>query len=173
MAVLPIRRLPDPVLRHKANPVQKVDDGLRRLIADMVDTMRAAHGVGLAGNQVGVLLQVAVIEIPDEGFVRVLINPRVVSREGVRELEEGCLSVPGYRGLVNRSVRVVVKALDEKGKPVRIVAQDNLLAQALEHEIDHLNGVLYLDRLVRKDAIWRIPEAEAESPPPQPARPRA
>ncbi|MFN3975301.1 MAG: peptide deformylase [Dehalococcoidia bacterium] len=170
---MPIRRLPDPVLRQKASPVQKVDEALHRLIADMIDTMRAAHGVGLAGNQVGVLRQVAVIEIPDEGFVRVLINPRVVSREGVRELEEGCLSVPGYRGLVNRSVRVVVKALNEKGKPVRIVAQDNLLAQALEHEIDHLNGILYLDRLVRKDAIWRIPEAEAEAPQPQPARPRA
>lgn len=172
MAVLPIRRLPDPVLRQKAQPVQRVDEAIRRLIADMVDTMRAARGVGLAGNQVGALLQVAVIEIPDEGFVRVLINPRVVAREGVRELEEGCLSVPGYRGLVNRSIRVVVKALDENGKPMRIVAQDNLLAQALEHEIDHLQGVLYLDRLVRKDALWRIPEAEAEAPP-QPVRPRA
>ncbi|MCS7206479.1 MAG: peptide deformylase [Dehalococcoidia bacterium] len=173
MAVLPIRRLPDPVLRQKAQPVQRIDDALRRLIADMVDTMRAARGVGLAANQVGILLQVAVIEIPEEGFVRVLINPRVVEREGVRELEEGCLSVPGYRGRVNRSVRVVVKAQDENGKAVRIVAEDNLLAQALEHETDHLNGVLYLDRLVRKDAIWRIPEAEAEAPPPQPARPRA
>jgi|FaiFalFF_MnMetaG_3_1042247.scaffolds.fasta_scaffold08301_3 peptide deformylase len=172
VAVLPIRRLPDPVLRQQARPVQRVDDALRRLIQDMVDTMRAARGVGLAANQVGVLQQVAVIEIPEEGFVRVLINPRVVAREGVREVEEGCLSVPGYRGLVYRSVRVVVKAQDERGKAVRIVASDNLLAQALEHEIDHLNGILYLDRLVRRDAVWRLPEAE-EAPAPPPPRPRA
>jgi peptide deformylase len=167
-----MRRLPDPVLRQQARPVQRVDDALRRLIQDMVDTMRAARGVGLAANQVGVLQQVAVIEIPEEGFVRVLINPRVVAREGVREVEEGCLSVPGYRGLVYRSVRVVVKAQDERGKAVRIVASDNLLAQALEHEIDHLNGILYLDRLVRRDAVWRLPEAE-EAPAPPPPRPRA
>lgn len=172
VAVLPMRRLPDPVLRQQARPVQRVDDALRRLIQDMVDTMRAARGVGLAANQVGVLQQVAVIEIPEEGFVRVLINPRVVAREGVREVEEGCLSVPGYRGLVYRSVRVVVKAQDERGKAVRIVASDNLLAQALEHEIDHLNGILYLDRLVRRDAVWRLPEAE-EAPAPPPPRPRA
>lgn len=160
MAVLPIRTLPDPVLRQRAKRVRVIDPSLHRLIDDMVDTMRAAGGVGLAANQVGVLLRVCVIEIPEEGQVRVLINPEVVSREGQRELEEGCLSIPGYRGLVRRSVRVKVKALDRNGREIRIKAEDDLLAQALEHEIDHLNGVLYIDRLVRRDALWRITEEE-------------
>ncbi|MBI2936484.1 MAG: peptide deformylase [Chloroflexi bacterium] len=162
MAVWPIRYLPDPVLRQRTKRVQTLDSPLQTLLDDMVDSMRAARGVGLAANQIGVSLRVAVIEIPEEGLVRFLVNPQMVSRSGERELEEGCLSIPGYRGSVKRSQRVVVRALDRNGKPIRIVAEDNLLAQALEHELGHLNGQLYIDHLVSKDAIWKIPERETE-----------
>ncbi len=161
MAVLPIRKLPDPVLRQRAKRVTSFDAVLRRLVEDMIDTMHYAHGVGLAGNQVGALLRVCVIEIPEEqGRVRVLINPEVVSRSGQRELEEGCLSYPGYRGSTLRSERVTVRAMDLSGKTFTIKAEDDLLAHALEHETDHLNGRIYLDHLTSKDAIWTVDEPE-------------
>ena len=141
MSVLNIRTLPDSVLREKAKKVTLFNESLQNLIEDMIDTMRYANGVGLAGNQVGVLLRVVVIEIPDEEEVRVLINPEIIKVEGERTVDEGCLSIPGYRGELTRSVKVRVKALDRKGKALRIRAE-GLLAQALEHEIDHINGVL-------------------------------
>jgi peptide deformylase len=169
LAVLPIRFLPDPVLRQRTKPVKVFDGQLKRLVEDMTETMRAAGGVGLAANQIGVPLRVCVIEIPEAETGKgqgsgnefyVLINPVVLRREGERELEEGCLSIPEYRGGVRRSRMVRVRAQDLSGKTIRIKAQDNLLAQVLEHEIDHLNGVLYIDHLVSKDAIWKLPEAE-------------
>lgn len=160
MAVLPLATLPDPVVRTRAKRVRDIDDSVRRLVQDMIDTMRAAHGVGLAAVQIGVPLRVAVIEIPEEDQVRILINPQVLERQGERELEEGCLSIPGYRGQVKRSFKVKVKALDLQGKEVRIKVEDNLLAQALEHEMDHLNGVLYIDHLVSKDSLWKLEEEE-------------
>ena len=167
LAVLPLRLLPDPVLRQRTRRVARIDGTLQALIQDMIETMRSVNGVGLAANQVGHNIRVCVIQIPEEGFMRVLINPEVLSRSGEREVEEGCLSLPGYRGLVKRSQRVRVRALDKKGKPFTITAEDDLLAQALEHETDHLNGLLYIDRLVRKDAIWKMEEPE----PPPPAQP--
>ncbi|MSP78847.1 MAG: peptide deformylase [Dehalococcoidia bacterium] len=161
MAILPIRMLPDPVLNTKAKRVKTFDATLRRLVDDMVDTMRAAKGVGLAGNQIGVLLRIAVIEIPEEnGRIRVFINPEFVSRSGQREMEEGCLSYPGYRGNTTRSERVHVRAQDLSGKLFSVKAEGTLLAHALEHEIDHLSGTLFLERLISKDAIWKIPEHE-------------
>lgn len=161
MAVLPIRKVPDPVLRQRAKRVTSFDAALRRLVDDMIDTMRWARGVGIAGNQVGVPLRVCVIEIPEEeGRVRVLINPEVVSRSGTRELEEGCLSYPGYRGNTVRSERITVRAMDLRGRTFTIKAEDDLLTHALEHETDHLNGVIYLDRLTSKDAIWTMTEPE-------------
>lgn len=153
-----------------------IDASLQRLIDEMVETMRDAHGVGLAANQIGVPLRLCVIEISEEEEVRVLINPELIARRGEREIEEGCLSIPGYRGLVRRSQEVRVRALDREGQPVRFKAEDNLLAQALEHEIGHLNGQLYIDHLVRKDAIWKLgekePDEEQSSPDsnPSPAR---
>ncbi|MDP6495364.1 MAG: peptide deformylase, partial [Dehalococcoidia bacterium] len=144
MALLNLRTLPDPVLRQKARKVSKIDDSLRKLIDDMIDTMRDANGVGLAANQVGILQCIVVIEIPEEEQVRVLINPEITRREGERVVEEGCLSIPGYRGELTRSLKVRVRALDRDGKPVRIKAE-GLLAQALEHETDHINGTLYID----------------------------
>lgn len=153
MAVRPIRIAGDPVLREKAKRVRKVDDeSIQRLIDDMVETMRAAPGVGLAAPQVGVSLRVVVIETKDDGLMA-LINPEVVKKSGERRLMEGCLSVPGYQAELSRSRQVTVKALDRDGKEVRIKAVDTLLAQALEHEIDHINGVLYIDYLTSHDEL--------------------
>jgi peptide deformylase len=121
----------------------------------MIETMHDAHGVGLAANQIGVPLRIAVIQLPDEDEVMVLINPEVVQREGSRELTEGCLSIPGYSGCTLRSEKVRVKAQGLDGKPFRIEAEGDLMAQALEHETDHLDGRLYVERLVSKDQLWK------------------
>ena len=152
MGILPIRIAGDPVLREKAKKVRKIDDSIQKLIDDMVDTMRSAPGVGLAAPQVGQSLRVVVIETPDDGLIA-LINPEVVKSSGERRLMEGCLSVPGYQAEVTRSRQVTVKALNREGKEIRIKAKDNLLAQALEHEIDHINGILYIDYLDSADEL--------------------
>jgi peptide deformylase len=154
MAVLQIRTLPDPVLRQKAKKVTKIDASIKRLIDDMIDTMRAASGAGLAAPQIGISLRIAVIELPEEEVIT-LINPQVIKRIGERILEEGCLSVPGYRGEIKRSVTVKVKAQDRQGKEFRLKGEE-LLAQALEHEIDHLNGVLYIDHLEGSEKLFKI-----------------
>ncbi len=154
MAVVEIRTLPDPVLRQKAKRVSRIDSSIQRLIDDMIDTMRAVSGVGLAAPQIGVSLRVAVIEIPGEEVIT-LINPEVIKRGGERVVEEACLSVPGYRGEINRSVIVKVKALDREGKEIRVKGEE-LLAQALEHETDHLNGILYIDRVESPDKLFEI-----------------
>jgi peptide deformylase len=124
----------------------------------MVETMQKASGVGLAAPQIGVSLRVAVIQLPDEEPIA-LVNPEIVRRSGEREVVEGCLSVPGYAGDIKRSVSVTVKARDRQGKPVRIKAT-GLMAQALEHELDHLNGVLFVDHVEGPDKLHR---AEAET----------
>ena len=148
VTVRPIRYLGDPVLRQPAKKVRQVDASIRRLIADMIESMYAAQGVGLAAPQIGVPLRIVVLGMPDEEPFA-LINPVIVKRSGARHLEgEGCLSVPGYRAAgITRSEKVVVRALDERGKEIRMRAEDNLLAQAFEHEVDHINGLLYVDRL--------------------------
>ena len=163
LAILNIRTLPDPVLRQKARRVTRFDGALQKLIEDMVDTMRYANGVGLAANQVGILQRVVVIEIPEEEEVRVLINPEITRREGERTVDEGCLSIPGYRGELMRSEKVRVRALDRDGKPVRIKAE-GLLAQALEHETDHINGKLYIDHLESSDKLQKLEPKEAGAP---------
>lgn len=162
---MPIRIAGDPVLRTPAKKVKKIDGSIQRLIDDMIITMHGAHGVGLAAPQVGVSLRVVVIETPDDGLLE-LINPEIVKVSGERLLWEGCLSVPGYQAEVNRSRQVVVKALDREGKQIRLKAVDTLLAQALEHEIDHTNGILYIDYLTSEDDLIPIrpgiDEREAE-----------
>jgi len=154
MAVLKIRSLPDPVLRRKARKVTRIDGSIQKLIGDMIDTMRAVNGVGLAAPQIGVPLRIAVIEIPGEEVIT-LINPEVMKRQGERVLGEACLSMPGYQGEIKRSVAVKVKALDRHGRQIRIKG-DELLAQALEHEIDHLDGTLYIDRIDSPDKLWKL-----------------
>jgi peptide deformylase len=159
VTVLDIRLVPDPVLRRKARPVKVIDDSVRKLARDMIETMQAAPGVGLAANQVGVLLRVATIQMPgEEPFV--MINPVITHREGTRTVEEGCLSVPGYVGTVERSVLVRARYLDENSSRQRVAAQE-LLAQAIEHEVDHLNGILYLDHLKSHEDLRRAGVDEA------------
>ena len=161
MAVLPIRFVPDPVLRGKAKKVKKIDASIQRLIDGMIDTMRAAPGVGLAAPQVGESLRVIVVEVPEEELVA-LINPQIVRRSGERTVDEGCLSVPGYKAEITRSETVTVKGLNREGREVRIKAQE-LLAEALEHEIDHINGILYIDYLESMDELVKLEPVESES----------
>ncbi len=149
MAVRPVRIYGDPVLREKAKEVATPDDTLRALVADMLETMRAYNGVGLAANQVGVLQRVLVVDVPlDEGrhARHVLVNPMLDERSGSESGEEGCLSIPGIWEDVTRAKHIVVRALDEWGKPLTIEAE-GYLARAIQHEIDHLDGVLFVDRL--------------------------
>jgi len=154
MTVRPIVVLGNPVLRSKARKVSRFDDSIRRLVTDMIETMRDAPGVGLAAPQIGVPLQVAVIEAEKDEVV-VLVNPEILTLDGEYVPDEGCLSVPGYWGKVKRAERVTVKAKDAFGKVLRISAAEGLLGQALQHEIDHLNGMLYVDRLDSLDDLQR------------------
>ena len=156
-----MQRFPkDSVLRRKAKRVPTVDKSIRRLIDDMLATMQEEDGVGLAAPQIGVPLRVAVIQMPEEEPI-VLVNPEIVKRAGEREVTEACLSVPGYAGDIKRSVSVTVKGWDRTGKAIRIKAT-GLKAQALEHELDHLNGILFIDHIESSDKLHRV-EAETEA----------
>ena len=155
MAILKVTTMDNTVLHQKAKRVRNIDNSIQKLIDDMIDTMRYTEGVGLAAPQVGIPLQVVVIELPEEEEIITLINPEVVKRSGEREVTEGCLSLPGYRGEIKRSKSVTVKGRDRHGKQIRIKA-DGLLAHALEHEIDHINGIVYVDHLDDKDKLYKI-----------------
>ena len=159
MAVYPITTLPRDaaVLRTPAKRVRNFDGSLRSLVADMIDSMNAAHGVGIAAPQIGIGMRVIVIGMPGERPF-VMVNPEVVKRSGERELIEGCLSVPGYRGRVTRSTRVLAKAQDISGREIRVRAEDDLLAQCLEHEIDHVNGRVYIDHVQSIEELWTLDE---------------
>ena len=159
MAVYPITTLPRDaaVLRAPAKRVRNFDGSLRSLVADMIDSMNAAHGVGIAAPQIGIGMRVIVIGMPGERPF-VMVNPEVVKRSGERELIEGCLSVPGYRGRVTRSTRVLAKAQDISGREIRVRAEDDLLAQCLEHEIDHVNGRVYIDHVQSIEELWTLDE---------------
>ncbi len=149
----------DSVLRQKAKRVPTVDGSIQRLIDDMIQTMRQTNGVGLAAPQVGVSLRVVVLQMPGEEPITI-VNPQIVKRSGEREVIEGCLSVPGYYGEIKRSVSVTVKGWDRQGKAIRIKAT-GLMAQALEHELDHLNGILYIKHIESQDKLHKIePETE-------------
>ncbi len=137
----------------------KVDSSIHKLIDDMIDSMYAANGVGLAAPQIGVSLRVIVIGLPEEEPFA-MINPEIVKVTGERRVEEGCLSVPGYRAELTRSKTVIAKGLDRDGNPMRIKSKDDLLAQALEHEIDHINGILYIDHLPSMDVLVKVNEAD-------------
>lgn len=159
MAVLlPILRFGNPVLREKSRRVSAISPSVQKLIDDMLATMEDAGGVGLAAPQVGKLLRVITVAVPDEEPFA-LINPEIVKKSGERDVYEGCLSYPGYRGEIKRAESVTCKGIDREGKPVRIKAND-LLAQALEHEIDHLDGVLFIDHLQSEDKLHEIDPSE-------------
>lgn len=147
MAIRNIVKEGDPVLRKKCRPVDEITPRILVLLDDMLETMRAADGVGLAAPQVGVLRRVVVIEC-EEGQVIELINPRIVAFSGVQEEREGCLSIPGKAGITRRPMHVTVRALDRNGKEVEY-SGSGLLARAFCHEIDHLDGKLYTDCAIR------------------------
>jgi len=147
MAILDILHFPDPRLRQRALDVESVDDALRKLIDDMFETMYQAPGIGLAATQVNVHKRVVVIDISrDQDQPQVFVNPEILSREGVEEMDEGCLSVPGFYERVQRAERVRVRALDRDGQPFEMET-DGLLAVCIQHEIDHLDGKLFVDYL--------------------------
>ncbi|WP_303784042.1 peptide deformylase [Azovibrio restrictus] len=147
MALLPILRFPDARLKKIAAPVEKIDDGIRRLVADMAETMYEAPGIGLAATQVDVHRQVVVIDISEEkNQLLVLVNPRITHRDGVQVYEEGCLSVPGIYDKVERAAQITVEYLDLEGQS-RTLTADGLLAVCIQHEIDHLQGRVFVDHL--------------------------
>lgn len=160
MAIYPIRTFGDPVLRSPTKPITDIDETVRSLAQDMIDTMYDAPGVGLAANQIGIQRRIAVFDAHDDLGARVMINPEVVEVSGEFEFEEGCLSVPGHYWAIVRPAFVRVKALDLDGNEVEY-AGDELLGRVLQHEVDHLNGGLLIDQLprrVRKKAMKELRE---------------
>jgi len=159
MAILNIRIIGDPVLRTVADPVTEFGPELEKLVADMTETMEDVEGAGLAAPQVGVPLRILVIDLSigrDPKGLITMINPEFVERDGMQLEEEGCLSVPGFNATVVRPMRAVVKGLDREGHPQQIEGE-GLLARAFQHEIDHLDGMLFVDRLrgIKKEMIVR------------------
>lgn len=150
MAKLKILKIGDDTLRRVCRPVDAVTPRILTLLDDMVETMRAADGVGLAAPQVGILRRICVIETPDEGLFE-LINPKIIAYSGEQETEEGCLSVPGRWGVTRRPMHVTVRAMNRKGETVTYTGS-GLLAKAFCHEIDHLDGKLYVDCAIRMDS---------------------
>jgi peptide deformylase len=159
MAIRRILTAEEPILRERTKRVSSFDASLHRLLDDMLETMRDAPGVGLAANQIGVPLQVAVIEV--DGKVKELVNPEIVKGSGEQLDWEGCLSIPGYVAEVRRHDRVTVKARDRHGRAFRMRGTE-LLSRALQHEIDHLNGRLYIDYLESLEELVRVSEARDE-----------
>ena len=150
MAIFPIRTFGDPVLRTPAKPVDEIEDKIRKLIDDMVETMYDAPGVGLAAPQIGVGLRVAVFDAGDGAGARTMINPELIEFAGEWEFEEGCLSVPGYWWEIVRPAFVRIRALDDKGEEV-VYEGDELMGRVLQHEYQHLDGKLLIDQLGRRE----------------------
>ncbi len=174
MAKLPILTFPNPRLRTKAKPVREVDAKVRQLVADMFETMYAAPGIGLAATQVDVSLRVVVIDVSDTNDAPLcLINPEILDLSGVEQMDEGCLSVPGFYESVSRAERVRVRALDRDGKPFEIET-DGLLAVCIQHEIDHLDGKLFVDYLssLKRQRIRRRLEKDLRDQVPAQGEPR-
>src|SRR5215470_10425148 len=160
MAVREILSFDHPVLRQKARKVARVDTSIVRLLDDLTETMFAAPGAGLAANQIGVPMRAFVVK-GDENQVHALVNPVLVKGEGSQVGYEGCLSFPGWVGEVERHESVTVKGLNRKGKEVRIKSS-GFTARAFQHELDHIDGVLFTDRLTSLDTLRRVEEVEAE-----------
>ena len=171
MAILDILHFPDPRLRNKAKPVAEVDDGVRKLVDDMFETMYQAPGIGLAAIQVNVPLRLVTIDISEERDQPLaLINPEILERDGIEEMNEGCLSVPGVYEKVRRADHIRFRALDRAGEPFEMEAQ-GLLAVCVQHEIDHLDGKLFVDYLssLKRQRIRKKLEKEARQSVPEPA----
>lgn len=164
MAVLPMRYIgKDSVLRQKAIKVKDVQDpSLRKLADDMIESMRYYSGVGLAANQIGSTKRICVIQMPDDEQATVLLNLEITRKEGEREVTEGCLSLPGWQGWIVRAEKVWARATGLDGKTIKYKGVEGLLAQALEHESDHLDGVLYIDHIRKKEDLYEVTQGEEE-----------
>ena len=147
MAIRKIREEGDEILKKKSRQVEEINDKIQELIDDMLETMYKANGVGLAAVQVGVLKQVVVIDIDDGNGPLILINPKIIKEKGEQEVEEGCLSFPNKFAKVVRPAEITVEAIDRNGKTIKVKGKE-LLAQAISHEIDHLNGTVFVDKIV-------------------------
>ncbi|HHH38188.1 MAG TPA: peptide deformylase [Sedimenticola sp.] len=173
MAILDILHFPDPRLRNRARPVAQVDDSVRQLLDDMLETMYQAPGIGLAATQVNDPRRVVVIDISEQHDAPLcLINPEILERAGEEEMEEGCLSVPGFYEKVRRADRVRLRALDRDGNPFEMEA-DGLLAVCIQHELDHLDGKLfvdYLSNLKRQRIRKKLEKERRQKPAAEPAR---
>ena len=159
MAIRTIRTEGDEILKKKSKPVEKIDDKILELIKDMQETLKKYDGVGLAAVQVGILKQVIIIDLGEEGEQYVIINPEIISKSGNQVVEEGCLSFPNQYAKLVRPAQVVVEAQNEKGETIRIEA-DGLLAQALSHELDHLEGILFVDKMIPGTMEYSKPEKD-------------
>ncbi|MDP2576560.1 MAG: peptide deformylase [Gemmatimonadota bacterium] len=164
-----VRLLGDPVLRRRGDEITNIDESIRKLAADMLETMYAAEGIGLAAPQVGISLRLFVMEaLEPEQEARAVINPVITHKAGTDRDEEGCLSVPGLNALVDRAEEIVMEGLDLEGEPIRIEAA-GLLARCIQHEVDHLDGILFIDRvspLQRKMLLGKWKKLQAEAAPP-------
>jgi peptide deformylase len=159
MAVLEIKKYPEKVLKERAAPIENIDAGLEQLMDDMIETMHYARGIGLAANQVGISKKLCVLDLglrEDKVPLIILLNPVITEKEGLVDAEEGCLSIPGYLTSIKRSEKVLVKGVNREGKDIEIEAE-GLLARALQHEIDHLEGLLFIDRMspIRREFFKR------------------
>ena len=157
LAIRIIRQTTDEILRKKSREVEIVDDKIREILDDMVETMHKYDGVGLAAPQIGILKRLVVIDLYDEKGPIKLVNPKIVKEKGTQEVEEGCLSFPNQVGKVIRPEKVVIEALNENGKKIKIEGE-GLLAQAIDHEIDHLEGILFIDKGIKGTLEYSMPE---------------
>src|SRR5579872_5768893 len=160
MTIRRIVTLGEPVLRQRSKKIHRVDDSIRRLVDDLIDTVHEAHGAGLAAPQIGVPLRAIVTNIEDN--LKVVINPEIVAiGEEEEEADEGCLSIPGWWGPVKRKTTVTVRGMGRTGKPVKIKAE-GLEARCFQHEIDHLDGVLFIDRMEDRSQLYKVESAREE-----------
>lgn len=157
MAIRNVREEGDEILKKKAREVEEIDERLQILIDDMIETMHSLNGVGLAAQQVGILKRVIVIDLYDDKGVVVLINPKIIKEKGKQEVDEGCLSFPNQFAKIIRPKEVEVEALNREGKKIKIKAKD-LLAQAICHEVDHLNGIVFVDKIIPGTLQYVEPE---------------
>ena len=161
MAIRIVRENGDEILRKKSREVEVVDDRIRELLDDMVETLHSYNGVGLAGPQIGILKRIVVIDLYDDKGPIKLVNPRIVKQKGEQEVEEGCLSFPNQFAKIIRPAEVTIEALNENGKKVKIKGE-GLLAQAISHEIDHLDGILFVDKIIPGTLEYVSPDSNKD-----------
>ena len=161
MAIRIVRENGDEILRKRSREVEVVDEKIKQILADMVETLHSYNGVGLAGPQIGLLKRLVVIDLYDEKGPIKLVNPKIVKQKGEQEVEEGCLSFPNQFAKIIRPAEIVIEALDENGKKIKIKGE-GLLAQAISHELDHLDGILFVDKIIPGTLEYVTPENEKQ-----------